>query len=177
MNLFIVIDAQNDFIDGVLGTPEAQKAVPQICDTLESLGKGDMVIFTRDTHYDDYMETLEGQKLPVEHCIYNTFGWDINTDIFSAADFGTVGKIYDKPTFGSTVMQKGLYNMNKIMKIDSITFMGFCTDICVVSNALMTRAQFPDMPIFVKADCCAGTTPANHEAALKVMASCQIEIV
>lgn len=161
----IVVDMQNDFIDGSLGTKEAQCIVPNVKRKIaEYENRGDEIIFTRDTHTADYLKTAEGKELPVEHCILGTEGWKI------AEGLETDGCRYiDKPTFGWTHWDE--------LKLEQIELVGLCTDICVVSNALILKAMFPDADITVNAGCCAGVTPATHKAALETMKMCQIHIV
>ncbi|MBD5552433.1 MAG: cysteine hydrolase [Lachnospiraceae bacterium] len=161
----IVVDMQNDFIDGTLGTKEAQAIVENVKKKIAEYRKrGDEIIFTRDTHQENYLETPEGKKLPVEHCIYGTKGWEI------AEGLEVPGCTYiDKPTFG-------WIHWNK-RNFEEIELVGLCTDICVVSNALILKAMFPDVEITVDAGCCAGVTPQTHRAALETMKMCQILVV
>ncbi len=164
-NTLIVIDMQNDFISGSLGTSEAQAIVENVKNKISQYSaKGDEIIYTRDTHYPDYLSTPEGKKLPVEHCIKDTHGWQI-ADGIEAED----AKIIDKPSFGYTGWDK--------FDFESIELVGLCTDICVVSNALILKAMFPNAEITVDASCCAGVTPESHRAALETMAMCQINIL
>lgn len=178
-NILIIIDAQNDFLDGSLANKEAQKAVPKIVKLINSQ-KWDAIFATMDTHYRNYLQTKEGIALPVEHCIIDTEGWQINNDIIKAITNNDCFEVVYKSTFGSKDLCNFIINT---LDLDSgeklkITFVGFCTDICVISNVLMTKANFPDTAdIYVKADCCAGVTPEKHEAALEVMRSCQINII
>ncbi len=160
----IVVDMQNDFIDGSLGTKEAQAILPNVQAKIkEYQGRGDEIIFTRDTHHEDYLDTPEGKKLPVEHCIEGTHGWEI------AEGLEVSGCIYiDKPTFGWVHWNERSF--------EEIELVGLCTDICVVSNALILKAAFPDVEITVDAGCCAGVTPATHKAALETMKMCQINV-
>jgi nicotinamidase-related amidase len=167
--LLIVIDMQNDFINGSLGTPEASAIVENVITKIRSYPP-DSVIATMDTHGPDYLSTQEGRNLPVEHCIRRTDGWRIRPEI---AALLTDAKIYEKPTFGSVEMAEAVRAMGDVEEIELI---GLCTDICVVSNALMLKAYMPEVRIIVDATCCAGVTPAKHEAALETMRSCQIEI-
>lgn len=161
----IVVDMQNDFIDGSLGTKEAQAIVENVKKKIEQYRtNGDEIIFTRDTHQTDYLQTPEGRKLPVEHCIEGTHGWEIPDGI----DLPECVHI-DKPTFGWTKWNQ--------YKFDRVEIVGLCTDICVVSNALILKAYFPEAEICVDASCCAGVTPESHEAALVTMKMCQIEVV
>lgn len=164
MKTLIVIDMQNDFIDGSLGTGEALAIVDNVRAKILNYKKnGDEIIFTRDTHGEDYLNTAEGKKLPIKHCIKGTHGWHIADSLMIEG-----AKIIDKPSFGYTNWDK--------MKFEEIEIVGLCTDICVVSNALILKAQFPDIKISVDSTCCAGVTPESHNAALKTMQMCQIEV-
>ncbi len=164
MKTLIVIDMQNDFIDGALGSSDAQAIVENVKAKIEEyLERGDKVIFTRDTHGEDYLSTHEGKLLPVPHCIKDTRGWQIADGLYKEGC-----QIVDKPTFGYT----GWSDFN----FEEIELIGLCTDICVVSNAIILRATFKDAHIVVDASCAAGTSKAAHDAALKTMASCQIQI-
>lgn len=162
MKTLIVVDMQNDFIDGSLGTKEAQAIVPNVKKKIQEYkNRGDEIIFTRDTHQSDYLDTPEGKKLPVVHCIEGTKGWQI------ADGLEVEGCTYiDKPTFGWTH-----WNERTFQEIEMV---GLCTDICVVSNALILKATFPSVEITVDAGCCAGVTPQTHLAALETMKMCQI---
>lgn len=167
--LLIVVDMQNDFIDGSLGTPEAQAIVPAVRKRVEEyLADGQEIVFTLDTHYENYMDTLEGKKLPVLHCQKESEGWKLSA---SLAEFP--GKRFEKPGFGSVELAR--YVQEK--EYDSIELLGLCTDICVISNAMLMKAVLPGTPIAVKADCCAGVTPESHENALKAMQMCQIDVI
>ena len=161
----IVVDMQNDFVDGSLGTPEAEQIVEKVRSKIKSYHEnGDEIIFTRDTHTKDYLNTNEGKHLPVEHCIEGTDGWKIvdGLEIPNA-------KYIDKPTFGW---------MNwKEQDLEEVELVGLCTDICVVSNALIIKAMYPEIDITVDASCCAGVTPATHKAALETMKMCQINVI
>lgn len=170
----IVVDMQNDFIDGALGTPEAQAIVDKVVQAVESF-EG-TVLFTRDTHESDYLSTQEGQKLPVEHCIEGTSGWELAAPLQKIVDERDL-TVYDKDTFAALEMAIDLGEENLEHPISSITLIGLCTDICVVSNALMLKGFMPEVPIKVNASLCAGVSPNLHEAALDTMRSCQIEIV
>ena len=169
--LLIVIDMQNDFIDGALGTKEAEAIVEAVKAKIRSYPAAD-VIATMDTHGENYMETQEGKYLPVPHCIKGTKGWEIRPDI---AELLTGAKIYEKPTFGSVVMAADLYALSMSEELE-IEIVGLCTDICVVSNALLLKASMPEVKITVDPSCCAGVTPEKHLAALETMRSCQIQI-
>ena len=170
-NILLVIDMQNDFIDGALGTPEAVAIVPKVREKIQNF-EG-TVLFTRDTHGENYMETQEGKNLPVPHCIRGTDGWQIRPELEELR----VTEPIDKGTFGSDELGKILRDLNDEDPIGIITVIGLCTDICVISNALLAKAFLPEVPIEVDASCCAGVTPESHENALKAMASCQIRIV
>lgn len=175
--ILIVVDMQNDFVTGSLGTPEAQAIVPRVVEKVrECEENGYNIFFTQDTHYRDeidpkmypnYLETLEGKYLPVEHCIYGTPGRELIPELEDQAYF----KIY-KNTFGCGNWDRLLSEY----EVEQFELIGLCTDICVISNALILRAQFHNSEIIVHADCCAGTTPEKHAAALEVMKSCQIQI-
>lgn len=169
--LLIVVDMQNDFIDGSLGTPEAQAIVPRVIQKIRSWD--DDLIFTCDTHDEDYLETNEGKHLPVPHCVLGTAGQHIPREILSSRNRPC--RIIEKTTFASTELAAQLMEENPLY--DSIELCGLCTDICVVSNALLLKACLPETQIVVDASCCAGTTPEMHQAALDVMRSCQIEII
>ena len=161
----IVVDMQNDFIDMALGTPEAVAIVPKVKEKIKSyIAKGDEVIFTRDTHFEDYLQTPEGKKLPVPHCIKGTKGWQIADGLYAEGC-----RIIDKPNFG--------WPNWKEESLEDVEIVGLCTDICVVSNALIIKATFPDAIVKVDSSCCAGVTVGTHEAALKTMAMCQIDIL
>ena len=166
----IVVDMQNDFIDGALGTAEAVQIVPNAIKKIK--GFSGRVIFTRDTHEEDYLETQEGQKLPVVHCVKGTYGWQIKDELEALRKEPAI----DKPTFGSTELGRFLYEENEREPIEEITLIGLCTDICVISNAMLIKAFLPEVVIKVDAACCAGAAPEGHKTALKAMKSCQIEI-
>ncbi len=168
--ILVVVDMQNDFIDGSLGTAEAVKIVPKVAEKIRGF-KG-TVYFTRDTHEENYLETQEGKNLPVRHCIRGTEGWEIRKELEGIC---TAQKI-DKPAFGSRELGEMLLEEQKREPIESITFIGLCTDICVISNALLAKAFLPEVPVVVDAACCAGVTPESHQKALDAMKMCQIEI-
>ena len=168
MKILVVVDMQNDFIDGALGTPEAAKIVPYVKEVIQNFdGK---VLFTRDTHFSNYMDTQEGKNLPVPHCILGTPGWEIRPELEALRTTEAI----DKLTFGSSQLPEIL---KKEENIESITFIGLCTDICVVSNVMITKAFFPEVPLIVDAKACAGVTPESHKNALAAMKMCQITIV
>lgn len=170
-NILLVIDMQNDFIDGALGTKEAVAIVPTVKAKIENFDG--TVLFTRDTHETCYMETQEGKNLPVPHCIRGTDGWQIRPEL----DALRTTEVIDKPTFGSKELGTILTEMNEKDEIGSITLIGLCTDICVISNAMLVKAFLPEVPIIVDSACCAGVTPESHENALKAMQVCQIKVV
>ena len=166
--LLIVVDMQNDFVFGALGTKEAQSILPFVKDRIEAARvSGEEIVFTRDTHAENYLSTQEGENLPVPHCIKGTEGWQIVAGLHNGE------RVFDKITFGSlelaAYVQNGGYTQ--------ATLIGVCTDICVASNAILIKAAAPELPIFVEKACCAGVTPATHEAALVTLASCQVKIL
>lgn len=171
MKFLIVVDMQNDFIDGALGTKEAVAILPAVKSKIENFeGK---IIFTRDTHETDYLSTQEGRNLPVEHCIKDTDGWQINSELEALRKEDA----FDKPSFGSVALSQYLKAYDTYEeKIESITLIGICTDICVISNAMLIKAFLPEVPVTVDASCCAGVTPESHQNALNAMAVCQINI-
>ena len=169
--ILIVIDMQNDFIDGALGTAEAVGIVEAVKEKIRSYPAAD-VIATMDTHFDNYMQTQEGKYLPVPHCIRETAGWEIRPE---TADLLKEAKIYEKPTFGSTQLAADLKAAAEKEEIE-LELIGLCTDICVVSNALLLKAAMPEVKISVDPACCAGVTPEKHLAALETMRSCQIRV-
>ena len=167
MKLLIVVDMQNDFIDGALGTPEALAIVPYVKQKIQDFdGK---VLFTRDTHFDDYMTTQEGKRLPVPHCIQSTHGWQIRSELDALRKTAPIDKI----TFGSKDLIRVIEQEENV---ESITFVGLCTDICVISNVMLTKAFFPEIPLTVDAKGCAGVTPESHRNAINAMKMCQVEI-
>ena len=168
--ILIVVDMQNDFIDGALGTAEAVAIVPNVKKKIEEF-EG-IVLFTRDTHFDNYMETQEGMNLPVPHCIKNTEGWQIRSELENLRKTDAI----DKVTFGSSALGVLLQKLDKEEKIESITFVGLCTDICVISNVMIAKAFLPEVPIIVDAKCCAGVSVETHENALKAMEVCQVKV-
>lgn len=170
-NYLIVVDMQTDFVDGALGTAEAEAIVPAVRARIEkALALGERVIFTRDTHPENYLETQEGHNLPVVHCVKGTPGWQIIPELSDLAE-----EIIDKPTFGSRALGERLAAEKE--EIGQITLIGLCTDICVISNALLLKAFLPEVPLAVEAACCAGVTPDSHETALASMKTCQIRVI
>lgn len=173
MKYLIVIDMQNDFITGSLGSKEAEAILPKVIDKVQSY-EG-TVLYTKDTHTKDYLNTQEGKKLPVMHCILSEEGWNLDEKLEQVAAKQN-GKIYRKPTFGSVELAKDLEHINEKEAIEEIELCGLCTDICVISNALLLKAFLPEVPIYVDAACCAGVTPESHKNALSAMKMCQIII-
>lgn len=168
MKILVVVDMQNDFIDGALGTPEAVKIVPYVKKCIQNFeGK---VLFTRDTHFATYMDTQEGRNLPVKHCIKGTPGWEIHPSLDCLRTTDPI----DKLTFGSADLPKILAREKHI---EEITFVGLCTDICVISNVMVTKAFFPEIPLIVDAMGCAGVTPESHNNALSAMKMCQVTVI
>ena len=172
----IVVDMQNDFIDGSLGTKEAQAIVPAVTERIKALkAEGCAVIATLDTHEENYLDTREGRFLPVRHCIRGTTGWELAPAIREALGDGAT--LLEKPTFGSVRLPQLVRDEMGDAEQLRIELVGLCTDICVVSNALLLKAAFPEAEIQVNSACCAGVTPEKHQAALETMASCQIDII
>ena len=191
MKVLIVVDMQKDFVDGSLGTPEAQAIVPLVAETIKQMADLNTVcIFTEDTHPINYMQTLEGRNLPVPHCIKGTAGHSIVNEVFEACsckNFRDPWEVYpvattnplriEKPTFGSIELQNVLATMHENEEIEEITLMGLCTGICVMSNAILCKATLPEVPVNVVADCCACVTPESHKTALEAMKLCQINVI
>ena len=189
--VLVIVDMQNDFVDGALGTPEAQAIVPKVADYIRTHADKDTVlVFTKDTHEVNYMDTLEGKNLPVAHCIKDTHGWEIHPAIQEAL-YDVRGK-YDscdtyfpymadhiicKPSFGSLDFVNLLYALNDDYGVDEVTLMGLCTGICVLSNAMLAKATLPEVPVRVVEECCACVTPDSHKTAIDAMRLCQIEII
>ena len=180
--ILVVVDMQNDFIDGPLGTPEARSIVDNVCIKI-SEGEWDHVYYTLDTHFiNTYSETQEGKRLPIKHCVHNTPGWLLNTNVMLAIASRNDYEDIKKSTFGSTILIGAIGYLIKYCDGYSqsdieLTLVGVCTDICVISNALLLKAHYPEMKIVVDASCCAGSTPEKHYMALEVMKSCQIDIL
>lgn len=174
MKVLVVIDMQHDFVDGSLGTPEAQAIVSKVRDLIASF-EG-TIIFTRDSHDQSYLASQEGQHLPVVHCQMGTPGWQIVEGLVEAAE-GRPGMptpiFIDKPNFGSLELLHRLEALHNTNAVESITLVGLCTDICVVSNALILKAGLGEVPLHVKANCCAGVTEESHQSALTTMRMCQ----
>ena len=171
MKSIVVVDMQNDFIDGSLGTKEAQEMLPRLKDKLKKVvedGSAELV-FTMDTHGKDYLNTQEGKNLPVEHCIKGTQGWEISPEL---GEFVAKAKaVVEKPTFGSMELIKHL------KAADEVELVGLCTDICVISNAMLIKAAYPEIKVSVDSSCCAGVTPESHDNALAAMKMCQIKVL
>lgn len=177
MNVLVVVDMQNDFIDGALGTEEAVKIVPKVVDRIQKFDG--RILYTRDTHAENYLETQEGKNLPVSHCIRGTEGWKLHPQIEALRTEEPI----DKPTFGSAALGQMLQAQDEDLKrqgkegIESITLIGLCTDICVISNAMLVKAFLPEAAVMVDAACCAGVTKESHREALKAMKACQIQVL
>lgn len=169
-DILIVVDMQNDFITGALGSADAQAIVPNVVEKVK--GFTGRVIFTRDTHPENYMDTQEGHNLPVPHCVKGTAGWEICPELAPLCN-----EVIDKPTFGSAKLGEVLVAADKEEAISSVTLVGLCTDICVISNAMLVKAFLPEVPVTVDAACCAGVTPDSHKTALAAMLPCQINVI
>ena len=170
--ILFVVDMQNDFIDGVLGSEDARAIVPAVAKKIKDFN-GE-IVFTQDTHLPDrYFQTQEGRKLPIFHCMKNTEGWQINKDVLAAAETKGAYTVFEKSTFASTSITIPI----RAAKATEVEFIGICTDICVISNVMYLKALYPEMKITVDSKCCAGTTPEAHNAALTVMKSCQIDVI
>lgn len=177
--VLIVVDMQNDFVNGTLGTKEAVNIVPNVVDKINQFNG--IIAVTQDTHDSDYFTTQEGQKLPVQHCLKQTNGWELCIPVFKAICrhanvYEQDTKYYYKSAFGSIELANWLASENDINPIDEVTVVGLCTDICVISNVLLIKAFLPDVTITVDAACCAGVTPESHNRALAAMKMCQINI-
>ena len=170
--ILVVVDMQKDFVDGALGTPEAVSIVPDVVKKIESF-EGDIIV-TYDTHPENYMETQEGKNLPVPHCIKDSEGWKLNDKVYEAL-MKREYKVIEKPTFGATELPEYIKENYDPLDIE-IELIGLCTDICVVSNALLLKANFLETKVSVDAVCCAGVTPESHEAALLTMKMCQVNV-
>jgi nicotinamidase-related amidase len=172
MKILVVVDMQNDFIDGVLGTQEAEKIISNVVDKINTFNG--YIAVTMDTHNDDYLNTQEGKLLPVKHCIYHTYGWELNHDINDALKNAGY-RTFIKHTFGSSHLAHEIQGLSD--RIEEIELVGVCTDICVISNALLFKAFVPEIKITVDASCCAGVTPESHKNALEAMKTCQINVI
>lgn len=166
--LLIAVDLQKDFIDGALGTPQAQQILPAVRDRIaRARAEGETVVFTRDTHGQDYLQTQEGRNLPAVHCLRGSEGWLIAPGLYAGE------RVFDKPSFGSVELAQYVRDEG----FDEVELIGVCTDICVISNALLIKVFCPETEITVRADCCAGVAPESHQRALLAMQVCQIKIV
>ena len=179
MKVLIVVDMQNDFIYGALGSPEAQAIVPNVKQKIEQYrdDPNGFVIYTADTHHENYLDTMEGKKLPVPHCIHPSHGWMIPEDLYILN-----APIIMKKTFGAENLINYLTSIERICEkekglIESIEVIGLCTDICVISNVMIAKSCYPEVPIIVDSSCCAGVTPASHENALNAMKMCHIDVI
>lgn len=170
--VLVIVDMQNDFVDGVLGTKEAKNIIQNIVNKINTFGG--KIAVTMDTHDDDYLSTQEGKNLPVKHCVYKTLGWQLNSNISEALE-NTSYRKYTKHTFGSQHLAHELQGLSN--RIEEIELIGVCTDICVISNALLLKTFLPEVKITVDASCCAGVTPESHRNALEAMKMCQINII
>ncbi len=172
--VLVVVDMQNDFITGALGSKMAEDIVENVVEKIKNFdGK---IAFTRDTHYDNYMSSREGKNLPVEHCKEGSFGWEIENRIKSL-QIEKECPVFDKITFGSKRLADFLLYLDKLNKIDEVEFVGLCTDICVISNAFLAQAYLPEATVVIDASCCAGVTNESHQLALKAMENCQMKII
>jgi len=171
MKYLIVVDMQNDFITGSLGTKEAEAILPKVIEKVKNFDG--TVIYTKDTHGKDYMTTQEGKNLPVEHCIEGTWGWMLADELESLSKNN---KVFNKLTFGSVELSKYLIEENEKKAIETIELCGLCTDICVISNAFVIKANLTEVPVSVDASCCAGVTPESHFNALSAMKMCQVKV-
>jgi nicotinamidase/pyrazinamidase len=176
MDALVIVDVQNDFVSGALGTKEAEAIIEPLINKINSFDG--LIMLTKDSHDENYLTSQEGKNLPVEHCIKGTAGWEIDSRVMKAIEEkGFKYKIFEKDTFGSLSLGDHIVELYNEGKIRQIEIVGLCTDICVVSNALLIKAMLPELPIRVDATCCAGVTPNSHQAALITLKSCQIEIV
>lgn len=174
--ILIVVDMQNEFVNGALGSNEAKQIISNVKDKIIDVSKEEntAIIFTRDTHDEDYMNTEEGKNLPVPHCIKGEHGWELVDEIKELSL--TIGKIIDKDTFGSRELGTYLLTLEGEFHIEEIEFVGLCTDICVISNAVIAKTFCPNIHLVVDAACCAGVTPESHDIALEAMSSLQVEV-
>jgi len=171
MKYLIVVDMQNDFITGSLGTKEAEAILPKVINKVKNFDG--TIIYTKDTHQADYLSTQEGKNLPVEHCIEGTWGWMLADEL---EELSVGQKVFHKPTFGSTDLASFLVEENKKEALEAVELCGLCTDICVISNAFVIKANLTEVPVSVDASCCAGVTPESHANALSAMKMCQVAV-
>ena len=172
MKYLIVVDMQNDFITGSLGTKEAEAVLPRVIEKIKNFDGA--IIYTKDTHSSKYLATQEGKNLPVEHCIEGSWGWMLAGELETLSK---TKKVFHKPTFGSMELAKYLTEKNEKAPIESIELCGLCTDICVISNAFVIKASLTEVPIVVDAACCAGVTPESHLNAVSAMKMCQVMVI
>lgn len=170
MKILVVVDIQNDFVDGRLGTKEAMKIIPYVKEKIENFD-GE-VVYTMDTHDENYLHTQEGRNLPLKHCIKGTDGWKIKEGVYKENC-----KIFEKPSFGSVDLVEYIKSIDEKEKIESIEFIGICTDICVVTNVMMIKGHFPEIELIVDSKACSGVSPQSHNSALETMKICQVKIV
>lgn len=180
MKVLVVVDMQNDFIDGALGTPAAQAILDNVIKKIDQFD-GDAIYITKDTHQHNYLETQEGKLLPVEHCIEGTAGWRLHDAVATAISHAAIDShkgvpVFQKDTFGSVDLGECLDTLSQRQRVDEVVLIGLCTDICVISNALLIKAYLPEATITVDAACCAGVTPESHANALAAMKVCQINV-
>ena len=174
-DILIVVDMQNDFISGALGTPEAQALLPRVVERLDlARERGERVYFTRDSHEADYLDSQEGRLLPVEHCLRGSWGWQLADELLP---YAAGCPVIDKPSFGSAELGRLLAEENAREPLGTIRLLGLCTDICVISNAVLLKAFLPETPIQVEGALCAGVSPESHSRALAAMGPCQIAVV
>lgn len=174
--VLVVVDMQNDFVDGALGTKEAVMIIDNVVKKIQEFDG--VIKVTKDTHYDNYMDTQEGKNLPVVHCIKDTKGWELNDKVMKALEEKAEGyEVFNKPSFGSVDLAMSLDELNKNEGIESITFIGLCTGICVISNAMIAKAYMPEVPMIVDSACCACVSKESHQNALDAMRLCQISIM
>lgn len=172
MKYLVVVDMQKDFVDGALGTKEAQAIVPNVVKAIQQFSG--VILYTKDTHGENYLQTQEGSNLPVVHCVKDTDGWQLDPQIAAVQD--PQAPVFEKGTFGSKELALYLQQANEKEAIEEVIFIGLCTDICVISNAMLAKAFMPEVPVTVWQDCCAGVTPESHNNALEAMKMCQIKV-
>ncbi len=172
--LLIVVDYQNDFVTGALGSAEAEAIKDSVLDKIRNFDG--TVVYTKDTHDENYLDTQEGKNLPVPHCIKDQEGWMLVPELEALVEERS-GIIYEKNTFGSVRLAGDIRELYEKEGLESVELIGVCTDICVISNALMIKAFVPEVPVLVDADCCAGVTPESHRRALDAMKACQIQVI
>lgn len=176
--VLVVVDMQNDFLTGVLGNEECKQTIPQVVDIIKN-GGYDAICVTMDTHEEDYLSTQEGEKLPVLHCIKDTEGWQIEASVDEAVQYSLGNSLYyiEKDTFGSTDLGEILKEIDEEQGVSQIDFVGVCTGICVISNAIIAKANMPNVPINIIEKACACVTPESHKTAIEAMKTCQMNII